>query len=256
MGDRTENLSSVSNNDQESVCSKVASEDGTTTISEDQVSENSMIYRITNMAQNMSIMEDNRTLDSESSNFRMPIVGYEIMEERPKFTVYKIKVENVDTGGFWYVFRRYTDFVRLCNKLKNSYPNVVQYLPRKRWFKNNYDSLFLDERVNDLQTLVNAILNIPDLLTSQDVQDFFCLNEAPVYADTNDESRIVLEALEETINDLKQQIMEKDSAIDALQDNLHSTVLENEHLKKIIRNSTMKCQKCQKDYENLTKLLQ
>ncbi|XP_049819422.1 sorting nexin-16 isoform X2 [Aethina tumida] len=229
-----------------------------TTGSEDQLSE-SMTYRITNMAQNMSIAEDNRNFYSDPHSpcsFRMPIVGYEIMEERPKFTVYKIKVENTETGGFWYVFRRYTDFVRLCNKIKRSHPDVVRYLPRKRWFKNNYDSLFLEERVNDLQTLVNAILNIPELLTSQDIQDFFCLNEAPVYSDTNDESRIVLEALEETINDLKQQIQEKDMALDALHDNLHSTVLENEHLKKIIRNSTLNCQKCQKDYENLTKLLQ
>lgn len=104
--------------------------------------------------------------------------------------VYKLKVENKGSGDFWYVFRRYTDFVRLCNRLRTTNPNIIQYLPRKRWLKNNFDPVFLEERVSGLQTLVNAILNVPELVSSKEIQDFFCLNEPPIYSETSEESKV------------------------------------------------------------------
>lgn len=45
----------------------------------------------------------------------------------------------------------------------------------------------------------------------------------------------IFEALEETIAELKQQLHEKDISIDTLQSKLHSLLLENENLEKIIR---------------------
>ncbi|RZC35962.1 sorting nexin-16 [Asbolus verrucosus] len=189
------------------------------------------------------------------NNIQIPIVGYEIMEERARFTVYKLRIENKVTGDCWYVFRRYTDFVRLCSRIRGSHPQVVQLLPRKRWLKNNFDPIFLDERVSGLQTLVNAILAEPSLVASQEIQDFFCLNEPPIYSESNEESRAMFEALEETINDLKVQLREKESIIDSLQNSLHSKSLESENLLKIIKNTTMNCQKCQKECENFTKII-
>lgn len=56
--------------------------------------------------------------------------------------------------------------------------------------KNNFDPIFLEERINGLQTLVNAILQQPDLLICKEIQDFFCLNEPPVHSDSNEESRV------------------------------------------------------------------
>jgi len=69
----------------------------------------------------------------------IPIVGYETMEERAKFTVrdprvflhpwivmkfntvffqvFKLKIENEKVGDTWLVFRRYTDFMRLHAKV-------------------------------------------------------------------------------------------------------------------------------------------
>lgn len=104
--------------------------------------------------------------------------------------VFKLRIENKRTGDCWYVFRRYTDFVRLCNRLKHKYPQITQHLPRKRWLGNNFDPVFLEERLHGLQNLVNAIVNETELLTSQQIQDFFCLNEPPVYSETNEESRV------------------------------------------------------------------
>lgn len=55
---------------------------------------------------------------------------------------------------------------------------------------NNFDPVFLEERLHGLQNLVNAILGESELLNLQQIQDFFCLNEPPVYSETNEESRV------------------------------------------------------------------
>lgn len=103
-----------------------------------------------------------------------------------------MRIENKVTGDSWYVFRRYTDFVRLCNKLKHSHPNVVNRLPQKKWIGNNFDPVFLEERLHGLQTLVNGIITEGDLLSLPLIQDFFCLSEPPTYTETNQESRVIL----------------------------------------------------------------
>ncbi|KAJ8931215.1 hypothetical protein NQ314_015912 [Rhamnusium bicolor] len=157
--------------------------------------------------QNENVYGHNRNVNCH--NIQIPIVGYEIMEERARFTVYKLRIENKVT--------------------------VIRHLPKKRWLKNNFDPIFLEERGNGLQTLVNAILSTPDLVATQEIQDFFCLNEPPAFTEANEESRAIFETLEETISDLKQQLREKESLIESLQTNLHSSVIENDHLKKLIR---------------------
>ncbi|XP_017786820.1 PREDICTED: sorting nexin-16 isoform X1 [Nicrophorus vespilloides] len=185
------------------------------------------------------------------SNIEIPIVGYEVMEKRGRFTVYKLRIENKASGDCWYVFRRYTDFVRLCNRFKD-YPNIVQHLPRKRLIGNNFEPAFLEERVSSLQTLVNALITEPELASSQQIQDFFCLNEPPIYSETNEESRAIFEALEDTIYQLKQQLMEKDGVIDSLHDKLHQQANENENLRKLLKDSKMNSQK---DNEDISKML-
>lgn len=63
-------------------------------------------------------------------------------------------------------------------------------MPRKKYFGNNFDPRFLEERIRGLQTFVNAVISIPELVTSTQIQDFFCLNEPPAYSDTTEESRV------------------------------------------------------------------
>ncbi|KAJ8911335.1 hypothetical protein NQ315_003989 [Exocentrus adspersus] len=186
---------------------------------------------ISQCLENGDIVNDN----VNANNIQIPIVGYEIMEERAKFTVYKLRIQNKSSGNSWYVLRRYTDFVRLCNKLWKISPQIVQYLPKKRWLKNNFDPTFLEERINGLQTLINAILNIPDAFSIPEIQDFFCLNEPPIVDETNQDSKAMFEAMEDTITKLKQELFEKESIIDSLETNLHTQIIENENLKKLIR---------------------
>ncbi|CAG9862259.1 unnamed protein product [Phyllotreta striolata] len=246
-------------------------EDAATTDSEEYLSEPLRYRNFQSSTSNVTLSLQNSTIEEENGNYfptfseyvsnghitpgniQIPIVGYEIMEERARFTVYKLKIENKSTGAFWFVFRRYTDFVRLCNRLRSHHSEIIQYLPGKRWLKNNFDPIFLEERVNGLQTLVNAILDVPELIATQEIQDFFCLNEPPVFSDSSEETKAILEALEENISDLKLQLREKDASIYSLETRLHSLSIENDNLKKLISNSMTSCQKCQKESENFKK---
>lgn len=180
------------------------------------------------------------------SNIQVPIVGYEIMEERARFTVFKLRVENKSSGDCWYVFRRYTDFVRLCNRLKHTHPKIIQHLPRKRWLGNNFDPLFLEDRVSKLQTLVNYMLSDTELVNAHELQEFFCLTDPPMYTESSEESRAIFEGLEETIYHLKQQILEREQTIDHLHDSLRQKAIETENLRKLIKNPLI-CNKCQND---------
>lgn len=144
---------------------------------------------------------------------RIPIIGYEVMEERARFTVYKLRIENPVTNNCWLVLRRYTDFVRLNNKLKQTFPKFNLTLPRKKLFGDNFSSVFLENRVQGLQMYINGIMANETLRNYQNIRDFFCLDEAPSYSDSMVENRELYEAQEETISHLKLQLRERDETI-------------------------------------------
>ncbi|XP_070164190.1 sorting nexin-16 isoform X3 [Polyergus mexicanus] len=127
-----------------------------------------------------------------SDDLRIPIVGYEIMEERARFTVYKLRVE-LKNGDCWFVFRRYTDFVRLLAQLKRQKVPIAHLsLPRKKWLGDNFAPSFLEERICGLQAFVNGILSSPILIGV---------------------SCAIFEALEDTIYNLRQQLREHDAIL-------------------------------------------
>lgn len=125
-----------------------------------------------------------------NARLRVPIIGYEVMEERARFTVYKLRVENPDTNDCWLVMRRYTDFVRLNGKLKQAFPQFNLLLPRKKLFGDNFNAVFLDNRVQGLQMFVNAIMAKEQLRQSKLVREFFCLDEPPSYSESMEECRV------------------------------------------------------------------
>jgi len=187
-----------------------------------------------------------------ASCFKIPIIGYEILEERARFTVYKLRIENSITGDSWFVFRRYTDFVRLFSKLKTDFPFVKLTLPRKRWFGNNFDPDFLKDRIHGLQCFVNSILEHQVLCTSPSVQDFFCLNEPPSCAESLEESHAIFEALEETIYHLRCQLKEKELELKKARTLLAAEVMKKDKLSEILRDSAKGCPECGKNLTDLS----
>lgn len=158
--------------------------------------------------------EDIKKFDS----LKIPIVGFEVMEERARFTIYKLKVEDDNRDQSWLVFRRYTDFVRLFSRIKAEQPNLNLPLPGKRWFRDNFEPAFLEERVRGLQIFVNAIIN--KLPNHPVVREFFCLDEPPQVFSYQPEVQAVYGALEDSITTLKMQLKQKDATIMHLQKRL------------------------------------
>ncbi|ALC40554.1 Snx16 [Drosophila busckii] len=175
---------------------------------------------------------------------RVPIIGYEVMEERARFTVYKLRVENPDTNDCWLVMRRYTDFVRLNSKLKQSYPHINLMLPRKKLFGDNFNAVFLDNRVQGLQMFVNSVMALEQLRKCKLVREFFCLDEPPSYSESMEECRAIFEAQEETITHLKLQIQHKNDFILNLQQKLSDEMQEKEQLKQALKNGNLDCSHC------------
>ncbi|XP_020813379.1 sorting nexin-16 [Drosophila serrata] len=175
---------------------------------------------------------------------RVPIIGYEVMEERARFTVYKLRVENPETNDCWLVMRRYTDFVRLNGKLKQSFPKLSLMLPRKKLFGDNFNAVFLDNRVQGLQIFVNSVMAKEELRKCKLVREFFCLDEPPSYSESMEECRAIFEAQEETIAHLKMQIQNKNDLILSLQQKLREEMNEKEQLREAMKNMDPNCSHC------------
>ncbi|KAG5678702.1 hypothetical protein PVAND_008350 [Polypedilum vanderplanki] len=190
---------------------------------------------------NMDI--SNYTTLSDEDAIKIPIIGYEVMEERSRFTIFKLRIENYEKNNFYLVLRRFTDFTRLYTKLRQSFPHINLFLPKKKWFGNNFSAGFLDSRINGLQTFINIILSNKELRNSSIVREFFCLDEPPLYSESIEECKIIFEAQEETIAHLKMQIKAKDEMIANLTQILNIERQQNEYLKSLLKSSIEKCSK-------------
>lgn len=155
------------------------------------------------------------------------------MEERSRFTIFKLRIENYEKNNFWLVLRRFTDFTRLHTKLKTIYPTAVLVLPKKKWFGNNFSSGFLDTRIAGLQTFINTILSNTQMQANPVVREFFCLDDPPLYSESMEECKAIFEAQEETIAHLKMQVKSKDGLIANLIEELHIQQQQNQYLRSL-----------------------
>ncbi|KAG8335842.1 Sorting nexin-16 [Homalodisca vitripennis] len=99
------------------------------------------------------------------------------------------------------------------SRLKCEFPKKVLTLPRKRWFGNNFSQSFIEERLHGLQKFIDTVTSDKELLASQNIRDFFCLDEPPSFSEIGEESRAIFEALEETIYQLRRQLRLKETEI-------------------------------------------
>ncbi|KFO25798.1 sorting nexin-16 isoform X2 [Fukomys damarensis] len=130
------------------------------------------------------------------------ILGYEVMEERAKFT------------------------------LKEMFPGFRLALPPKRWFKNNYNADFLEDRQLGLQAFLQNLVAHKDIANCLAVREFLCLDDPPGPFDSLEESRAFCETLEETNYHLQRELLEKQKEIESLKKllsakQLHIDTLEN-----------------------------
>ncbi|CDQ68881.1 unnamed protein product [Oncorhynchus mykiss] len=147
------------------------------------------------------------------------LLGYEVMEERAKFTVrINISIPLQDFIQKWIsvFFINKTFFKKTHIKLKELFPRFRLALPPKRWFKDNYDMEFLEERQLGLQAFLQNLIAHRDLTNSEAVRQFLCLDDPPGPFDSLEESRAFCETLEETNHRLQRDLSEKQREIDSL----------------------------------------
>ncbi|XP_060729347.1 sorting nexin-16-like isoform X2 [Tachysurus vachellii] len=178
--------------------------------------------------------ENGTRTGTDERNDRPPVptlLGYEIMEERAKFTVYKILVRRAPDES-WVIFRRYTDFTRLHDKLKEMFPKLRLSLPPKRRFKDNYDMNFLEERQFGLQAFLHNLVAQKDMTKSDIVRGFLCLDDPPGPFDSLEESKAYCETLEETNHRLQRELQDKQREIQSLRRILEDRELQISGLEK------------------------
>ncbi|XP_074672816.1 sorting nexin-16 isoform X1 [Strix aluco] len=177
------------------------------------------------------------------------ILGYEVMEERAKFTVYKILVKRSPEES-WVVFRRYTDFSRLndkiheittasAKKLKDMFPGFRLALPPKRWFKDNYNPDFLEDRQLGLQAFLQNLVAHKDIANCLAVREFLCLDDPPGPFDSLEESRAFCETLEETNYRLQKELLEKQREVESLKKLLSEKQLHIDAIERRIRDLSL-----------------
>uniref|UniRef100_A0A8C3WGU9 Sorting nexin 16 n=1 Tax=Catagonus wagneri TaxID=51154 RepID=A0A8C3WGU9_9CETA len=142
------------------------------------------------------------TVNLEDRPSTPTILGYEVMEERAKFT------------------------------LKEMFPGFRLALPPKRWFKDNYNADFLEERQLGLQAFLQNLVAHKDIANCLAVREFLCLDDPPGPFDSLEESRAFCETLEETNYRFQKELLEKQKELESLkkllsEKQVHIDSLEN-----------------------------
>ncbi|XP_057592104.1 sorting nexin-16 isoform X2 [Hippopotamus amphibius kiboko] len=130
--------------------------------------------------------ENPETVNLEDRPSTPVILGYEVMEERAKFT------------------------------LKEMFPGFRLALPPKRWFKDNYNADFLEDRQLGLQAFLQNLVAHKDIANCLAVREFLCLDDPPGPFDSLEESRAFCETLEETNYRFQKELLEKQKELESL----------------------------------------
>lgn len=165
----------------------------------------------------------------EELDIHAPIVGYEVVEARKRFTVYQIFVQ---LGGerSWHVFRRYSDFIRLDEGLRKLFNDFHGILPPKKYFGDNFDPAFIEMRKQGLQEYIDNVIIRQEVISAQPAVEFFCFDDPPGPHDSLEESRAFIETLEDTVNEMRIRHQELASEIRLVKSQLRQSQAQKQAL--------------------------
>ncbi|KAJ7379293.1 Sorting nexin-16 [Desmophyllum pertusum] len=165
----------------------------------------------------------------EELDIHAPIVGYEVVEARKRFTVYQIFVQ-LGSERNWHVFRRYSDFVRMDEGLRKLFSDFHGILPPKKYVGDNFDPTFIEMRKLGLQEYIDNVIIRQDAISAQPVVEFFCFDDPPGPYDSIEESRAFIETLEDTVNDMRNRQNELASEIRLVKSQLRQSQAQKQAL--------------------------
>ncbi|XP_020614681.1 uncharacterized protein LOC110052833 [Orbicella faveolata] len=165
----------------------------------------------------------------EELDIHAPIVGYEVVEARKRFTVYQIFVQLAGERS-WHVFRRYSDFVRLDEGLRKLFNDFHGILPPKKYFGDNFDPAFIEMRKQGLQEYIDNVIIRQDVISARPAVEFFCFDDPPGPHDSLEESRAFIETLEDTVNEMRNRHQELASEIRLVKSQLRQSQAQKQAL--------------------------
>ncbi|XP_046844673.1 uncharacterized protein LOC124438550 [Xenia sp. Carnegie-2017] len=154
------------------------------------------LCRLPKIKVNTTLWENTNLEDLESR-----ITYHEIVPACKRHTVYKIYVHSGTQG--WLVVRRYSEFYKLRNDLKKLFPLKEFIFPPKRYFGDNFEPRFLNNRKHGLQGFLYMITRQHEVLQSLPVADFLCLNNPRTALDNVQQCKVVITQLESELFKLK-----------------------------------------------------
>ncbi|XP_074616924.1 uncharacterized protein LOC141876281 isoform X2 [Acropora palmata] len=146
------------------------------------------------------------------------ILGKVTVEQRDKFTLYKIEVNDGEKS--WIIYRRYKEFVLLNKKLRRLYPQFRLSLPERRIFKNNFAKDFIERRQRGLEEFSRNLFHHCDLASSDVVQRFYRLCNPPQPSENFEASRNFCLSLERQLADLQQKFRDQSVEYNAVKGEL------------------------------------
>lgn len=123
---------------------------------------------------------------------RACVSNSEIRGKTKKYTMYKLLVTY--DGKTHTHYRRYSDFNKLHELLKKSYPELHLKFPGKKIFGNNFDPLFIRSRTEGLNTFIQKLVSDQHLFQNMavraflELQDLETVDEQSPEEDTADET--------------------------------------------------------------------
>lgn len=120
------------------------------------------------------------------------------------------------------------------------FPGFRLALPPKRWFRDNYNADFLEDRQLGLQAFLQNLVAHKDIANCLAVRDFLCLDDPPGPFDSLEESRAFCETLEETNYRFQKELLEKQKELESLKKLLSEKQLLIDTLENRIRTLSLK----------------
>ncbi|XP_035679063.1 sorting nexin-16-like [Branchiostoma floridae] len=166
---------------------------------------------------NASVVSSGSVSGSESGGVQLEaaIVGKETLESQQRVTLYKVEVQHGDTRK-WIVLRRYKDFLLLNKKLQRIFPALHLNLPPKRFFRDNFDPAFIQQRQRGLNDFIRNLLGQREMAKSLPVRMFFRLDNPPEPHEDLEASQLYCSSLEDTVVSLKQHNRDLEAEVEAM----------------------------------------
>ncbi|XP_066289803.1 sorting nexin-16-like [Branchiostoma lanceolatum] len=167
---------------------------------------------------------------SESGGVQLEaaIVGKEMLEAQQRVTLYKVEVQQGDMRK-WIVLRRYKDFLLLNKKLQRMFPALHLNLPPKRFFRDNFDPAFIQQRQRGLNDFIRNLLGQREMAKSLPVRKFFRLDNPPEPHEDLEASQLYCSSLEDTVVSLKQHNRDLQAEVEAMRAELAHVKVEGDH---------------------------